>query len=121
MQRFPHPQDILLFVRLQQQIAQAQCILDEQTWLGWRAPYALRCPTGHRFSASASVLLYRPIQCPECVQAALHAQLHQFIPRISQEVLVDFVEGDIDRPIVTGVVYNGSQCLAPSKSHNRVT
>ncbi len=33
---------------------------------------------------------------------------HQFIPRIGQEVLVDFVEGDIDRPIVTGVLYNGS-------------
>ncbi|QLI83308.1 type VI secretion system tip protein VgrG [Chitinibacter fontanus] len=33
---------------------------------------------------------------------------HQFIPRIGQEVLVDFIEGDIDRPIVTGVVYNGS-------------
>ncbi|STR45179.1 type VI secretion system Vgr family protein [Iodobacter fluviatilis] len=33
---------------------------------------------------------------------------HQFIPRIGQEVLVDFIEGDIDRPIVTAVVYNGS-------------
>ncbi|MDW5416629.1 type VI secretion system tip protein TssI/VgrG [Iodobacter sp. CM08] len=33
---------------------------------------------------------------------------HQFIPRIGQEVLVDFLEGDIDRPIVTGLVYNGS-------------
>ncbi|AZN35663.1 type VI secretion system Vgr family protein [Iodobacter ciconiae] len=33
---------------------------------------------------------------------------HQFIPRIGQEVLVDFIEGDIDRPIVTGVVHNGS-------------
>ncbi|MEN9658572.1 MAG: hypothetical protein RL571_2037 [Pseudomonadota bacterium] len=33
---------------------------------------------------------------------------HQFIPRIGQEVLVDFIEGDIDRPIITGVVYNGS-------------
>ncbi|WP_027468853.1 type VI secretion system Vgr family protein, partial [Deefgea rivuli] len=33
---------------------------------------------------------------------------HQFIPRVGQEVLVDFIEGDIDRPIVTGVVYNGS-------------
>lgn len=33
---------------------------------------------------------------------------HQFIPRIGQEVLVDFIEGDIDRPIVTGVVYNGT-------------
>ncbi|MBX9269754.1 type VI secretion system Vgr family protein, partial [Chromobacterium violaceum] len=33
---------------------------------------------------------------------------HQFIPRIGQEVLVDFIEGDIDRPLVTGVFYNGS-------------
>jgi type VI secretion system secreted protein VgrG len=33
---------------------------------------------------------------------------HQFIPRVGQEVLVDFIEGDIDRPIVIGVVYNGS-------------
>ncbi|MDR3409649.1 MAG: type VI secretion system Vgr family protein [Formivibrio sp.] len=33
---------------------------------------------------------------------------HQFIPRIGQEVLVDFIEGDIDRPLITGVVYNGS-------------
>ncbi|UTH73761.1 type VI secretion system Vgr family protein [Chromobacterium sp. IIBBL 290-4] len=33
---------------------------------------------------------------------------HQFIPRIGQEVLVDFIEGDIDRPVVRGVVYNGS-------------
>ena len=32
---------------------------------------------------------------------------HQFIPRVGQEVCVDFVEGDIDRPMVTGVVYNG--------------
>nr|WP_199066565.1 type VI secretion system Vgr family protein [Chromobacterium sp. ASV5] len=33
---------------------------------------------------------------------------HQFIPRIGQEVLVDFIEGDIDRPVVRNVVYNGS-------------
>ncbi|MEO2216988.1 type VI secretion system tip protein VgrG, partial [Chromobacterium vaccinii] len=33
---------------------------------------------------------------------------HQFIPRIGQEVLVDFIEGDIDRPVITGVLYNGS-------------
>jgi type VI secretion system secreted protein VgrG len=31
------------------------------------------------------------------------------IPRIGQEVIVDFVEGDPDRPIITGRVYNGAQ------------
>ncbi len=31
----------------------------------------------------------------------------QFIPRIGHEVIVDFFEGDPDRPIVTGSVYNG--------------
>lgn len=29
-----------------------------------------------------------------------------FIPRIGQEVIVDFLEGDPDRPLVTGSVYN---------------
>jgi type VI secretion system secreted protein VgrG len=32
----------------------------------------------------------------------------QFIPRIGQEVVVDFLEGDPDRPIVVGAVYNGT-------------
>jgi type VI secretion system secreted protein VgrG len=32
----------------------------------------------------------------------------QFIPRIGDEVLVDFIEGNPDRPIVTGCVYNGN-------------
>jgi type VI secretion system secreted protein VgrG len=31
-----------------------------------------------------------------------------FIPRVGQEVIVDFIEGDPDRPIITGRVYNGS-------------
>lgn len=30
-----------------------------------------------------------------------------FIPRIGQEVIVNFLDGDPDRPIVTGTVYNG--------------
>jgi type VI secretion system secreted protein VgrG len=31
----------------------------------------------------------------------------QFIPRVGMEVVVQFLEGDPDRPLVTGVVYNG--------------
>jgi type VI secretion system secreted protein VgrG len=30
-----------------------------------------------------------------------------FLPRVGQEVIVDFIEGDPDRPIITGRVYNG--------------
>ena len=30
-----------------------------------------------------------------------------FIPRIGQEVVVDFLEGDPDQPLITGEVYNG--------------
>ena len=31
-----------------------------------------------------------------------------FIPRIGHEVVVDFIEGDPDRPLITGRVYNGN-------------
>jgi len=31
-----------------------------------------------------------------------------FLPRIGQEVIVDFLESDPDRPIITGRVYNGN-------------
>lgn len=34
-----------------------------------------------------------------------------FIPRIGHEVIVDFLEGDPDRPIITGTVYNGANKL----------
>jgi type VI secretion system secreted protein VgrG len=32
----------------------------------------------------------------------------QVIPRIGQEVIVEFLEGDPDRPLVTGTVFNGN-------------
>ena len=44
----------------------------------------------------------------------------QFIPRIGQEVLVDFLDGDPDRPLVTGCVYNGTHDL-PFKLPNNQT
>jgi type VI secretion system secreted protein VgrG len=44
------------------------------------------------------------------------------IPRIGQEVIVQFLEGDPDRPIITGTVYNGdnrhSASLPGSKSQS---
>src|SRR5262249_50945321 len=48
----------------------------------------------------------------------------QFIPRIGMEVLVSFVGGDLDRPMVTGRVYNGvpppSHPLPKSKSRSGI-
>jgi type VI secretion system secreted protein VgrG len=35
-----------------------------------------------------------------------------FLPRVGQEVIVDFLEGDPDKPIITGRVYNG-QSMPP--------
>ena len=42
-----------------------------------------------------------------------------FIPRIGQEVIVDFLEGDPDRPIITGRVYNGEQMPPYSLPENK--
>lgn len=33
----------------------------------------------------------------------------EFVPRVGQEVIVSFLEGDPDRPLVTGRVYNGDR------------
>jgi type VI secretion system secreted protein VgrG len=35
----------------------------------------------------------------------------QFVPRIGQEVVVDFLDGDPDQPLVTGSVYNGRNAI----------
>ena len=43
-----------------------------------------------------------------------------FLPRIGQEVLLDYVEGDIDRPLVIGSLYNGKgQEDAPGNQVNQ--
>jgi type VI secretion system secreted protein VgrG len=34
-----------------------------------------------------------------------------FVPRIGQEVIVEFIEGDPDQPIITGRVYNAEQTV----------
>ncbi len=41
------------------------------------------------------------------------------IPRIGQEVIVDFLEGDPDRPIITGRVYNADQTVPYSLPDNQ--
>jgi type VI secretion system secreted protein VgrG len=43
-----------------------------------------------------------------------------FMPRIGQEVIVDFLEGDPDQPIITGRVYNG-QSKPPYELPREVT
>jgi type VI secretion system secreted protein VgrG len=51
-----------------------------------------------------------PAQCTTWLRVAMPSGGdgfgHQFLPRIGQEVLVTFLGGDIDRPLVTSVLYN---------------
>ncbi|EYF08186.1 type VI secretion system tip protein TssI/VgrG [Chondromyces apiculatus] len=45
----------------------------------------------------------------------------QFIPRVGMEVLVTFLGGDVDRPVVTGCLYNAAQPPAFQLPHASVT
>jgi type VI secretion system secreted protein VgrG len=47
-----------------------------------------------------------PIRCSQVWSGPQWGE--QFIPRIGMEVVVQFLEGDPDRPLVTGCVYNGN-------------
>jgi type VI secretion system secreted protein VgrG len=42
-----------------------------------------------------------------------------FIPRVGQEVVVDFLDGDPDRPLVTGSVYNATQAVPYTLPDNK--
>ena len=42
-----------------------------------------------------------------------------FIPRVGQEVVVEFLEGDPDRPIVTGCVYNATETVPYTLPDNK--
>lgn len=42
-----------------------------------------------------------------------------FLPRIGQEVIVSFLDGDPDRPLVTGCVYNATQTVPESLPANQ--
>ena len=42
-----------------------------------------------------------------------------FIPRVGQEVVVEFLEGNPDRPIITGVVYNATENVPYSLPENK--
>lgn len=43
----------------------------------------------------------------------------QFIPRIGQEVVVSFIDGDPDKPLITGCVYNSANALPYSLPTNQ--
>lgn len=45
----------------------------------------------------------------------------QFLPRVGQEVLISFLEGDPDRPIVVGSVYNADQMPTYDLPANKAT
>ena len=42
-----------------------------------------------------------------------------FIPRVGQEVVVEFLEGNPDRPLITGVVYNANMTVPYALPDNK--
>lgn len=44
---------------------------------------------------------------------------HQFIPRVNQEVIVNFLNGDPDKPIIIGCVYNKNNQLPYTLPNNK--
>lgn len=56
------------------------------------------------------------------VRVAQRSVGFQFLPRIGQEVLVQFLENDIDRPVIVGALYNGQGegGVAPTPGGERV-
>ncbi len=56
----------LHLARLSQRVQQIGFALETTAWAGWKGSYAMRCPAGHHFKASATLLLHRPIHCPCC-------------------------------------------------------
>ena len=46
----------------------------------------------------------------------------QILPRVGDEVLVEFLDGDIDRPVITGSLYNSaSKALFDPTETNKIS
>jgi type VI secretion system secreted protein VgrG len=43
----------------------------------------------------------------------------QFLPRVNSEVIVSFINGDIDRPIIVGALYNGNNSIPHSPAASK--
>ena len=51
----------------------------------------------------------RPTSCYVPLSNAFSGEGYgtQFIPRVNSEVIVEFINGDIDKPVITGAIHNG--------------
>ena len=70
---------------------------------GGHASHRLMHPTGE--NAPASEASFTWVRVGQSIAGANHGAV--FIPRVGQEVVVGFLGGDIDRPVVHAVAYNG--------------